>query len=254
MFGNWIQTLHSSDVTSYPFPHVVIDNFFTEDAYARVSEEFGPVDATWDTYWNPIEKKHATKVFDSKPFIHHVFNELQSQQIVSLFSSVTKIPDLEPDTMLHGAGLHYHPRGGKLDMHLDYSIHPYSKKERRLNLIIYMNDEWDETWGGALEFWDSDFTECKQRIYPIRNRAVLFQTSDISYHGIPHPIQCPETTGRRSLAMYYVSEPRLNVIHRLKAEFRPLPGQEVSPQHAMLYNIRKTRLIQKEDLWDGWDA
>ncbi len=231
----------------------MIDNFFTADVYASICNEFGPVDSTWDRYWNPLEKKYAYKQISTKPTVSRVFGELQSPEIISIFASLSRISNLEADDTLHGAGLHYHPRGGKLDMHLDYSIHPQTGKERRLNLIVYLNDAWDPSWKGALELWDSDFAGCKVSVPPLPNRAILFQTSDISYHGIPYPIQCPETTGRRSLAMYYVSPIRTGVLHRSKAEFRPLPDQAISPQHASLYEIRKNRLIQETDLWDGWE-
>ena len=137
--------------------------------------------------------------------------------MVDLFQIITGIPDLENDPYLHGAGLHFHERGGKLDMHLDYSIHPLSKKERRLNLILYLNEYWKESYNGGLELWDKAYTHRCETILPSFNRAVLFQTSDISYHGLPTPIACPTDTGRKSLAIYYVSNSRDNVVHRSKA-------------------------------------
>lgn len=253
IFGDWKHT--DTFPNAIPYPHVVIDNFFTESVFDSISQEFGHPDAEagWMRYWNPIEKKYAFNSFESKPGIRSVFETLESPTFIERLQQVTRIPCLLNDSHLHGAGLHYHPRGGKLDMHLDYSIHPVSGLERKLNLIVYMNEEWQDEWGGALEMWDSSFTHCVKSVYPHRNRAVLFQTSDISYHGIPTPIQCPESVGRRSLAIYYMTHPTPTTIVRHKAEYRPLPGQIVSQQLQTLYDIRKVRRISESDLWDGWN-
>ena len=106
--------------------------------------------------------------------------------------------------------MHALKRGGKLDMHLDYSIHPHLKLERRLNLIVYLNSGWKEEYGGHLALWDSEMKGCVVKAAPIFNRAVLFQTSDISYHGNPEVVQCPETMMRKSIALYYLTPPRPN--------------------------------------------
>lgn len=248
MFGQW--TIHGDFQTAEPFPHCVIDSFFTDETFADLVREFGSPteEPDWHRYWNPIEKKYALNRFSTRPFTTEVFNALQSDAFVQRIASITGIPTLQSDPHLHGAGLHYHPRGGKLDLHLDYSIHPITGLERRVNLIVYLNETWDDDWGGALELWDRDFTHCVTRIPPHRNRAVLFRTSDISYHGLPYPLQCPEGVGRKSLAVYYVSPPEEgSSAPRPKAEFRPLPGQVVDEPLARLYELRKTRLLREED-------
>ena len=153
-----------------------------------------------------------------------MWEELQSIKLIDLLSGVTGIDGLENDPHLHGAGLHYHPRGSRLEMHLDYSIHPISKKERRLNLIVYMNRDWQEEWGGHLNLWegtkDGMTRGPTQRIAPMFNQAVLFRTSDISWHGMPDAIECPEGRARKSVAIYYVSDPRQEATHRLKAMYQ----------------------------------
>jgi hypothetical protein len=155
------------------------------------------------------------------------------------------------DPYLHGGGIHSHPNGGKLDMHLDYSIHPISKKERRLNLILYLNKEWDKSYGGELQMWNDDMSECIQKVFPKFNRALLFQTSDLSYHGIPDKINCPNHLARNSIAIYYVSEPRENVILRKKAQFVKRPFEENSEGMEKLRKIRVDRLITNKDIQDA---
>lgn len=261
MLGPWtadLPRLARAFAGGDPFDHVVIDNFLTEDLARAVVAEFpATAEDGWCRYHNPIEQKFARNAFEGMPMTQRVVDMLQSPQFVDVMSRLSGIPDLESDPHLHGAGLHYHPRGGKLDMHLDYGLHPVTGKERRLNLILYLNEAWNEAWGGHLELWDASFTECRRRVAPHFNRAALFKTSDASYHGMPRPLTCPDGEGRKSLAVYYVSPPREGVAHRFKAEFRPLPGQPVDHRLQALYDIRRTRLITQADLdaiWPRWEA
>jgi hypothetical protein len=254
IFGNW--NVHGTFQTAEPYPHVVIDNFFTPETLQILTGEFGTPthDKYWHRYWNPIEKKYALNNFEEKPGTQRVFDVLQTKEFVDRLIDITSISTLQSDPYLHGAGLHYHPRGGKLDMHLDYSVHPVSGMERMLNLIVYLNDTWDECWGGALELWDKDFTHGVKKVYPYSNRAILFRTSDISYHGLPTPIQCPETIGRKSLAIYYMSPLQETSIVRKKAAFRPLPDQPVTDKLLALYTLRESRILREDDLWESWDT
>lgn len=254
IFGDWInatESLNKSFINGEPYEHVVINNFFNKDFLIGLINNFPSIDDSnnkWYIYNNPIEKKYALNNFNNLPIYNELFKYLQTDDFISIISNVTSIKNLENDPHLHGAGLHYHPRGGKLDMHLDYSIHPITGKERRVNLIIYLNNEWKEEYNGDLQLWDTNFIEPIKKYYPYYNRAILFRTSDISYHGLPNPIKCPESTGRKSLAIYYVSEPRENPIMRLKAEYRPLPNQPLNENLKQLYEIRKHRLITNKDL------
>lgn len=253
MFSNWtddLETLARSFRDASPFPYVVIDNFLNSQIANQVAEEFPDPDASWWFYNNPIEVKYTMDRFDAAktPTICQVFDKLQSEDVLRMVRRITRIPNLENDPYLHGQGLHYHPRNGRLDVHLDYSIHPITGKERRLNIILYLNRSWKEEYGGHLELWDREFTGPKQRILPVFNRAVLFQTSDISYHGMPRALACPLGEGRKSMAIYYVSPPRPHAAHRLKAEFRPLPEQIVSEGLAKLYEIRKYRILTEKDV------
>jgi hypothetical protein len=250
LLGDWVKDIDSlsqSFSSATPFPHVVIPNFFKTEVAEKLYESFPePGDQSYHRYWNPLEKKLALNNFTGT-FAETVFQTLQTDSVVNLFSQMVSIPDLQADPHLHGAGLHYMPSGGKLDMHLDYSIHPITKKERRVNLIVYLNPRWEKDWGGNLELWNSEFTKCEKEVAPEFNTGVLFQTSDISYHGLPRPIRSPDVA-RRSIAIYYVSEPREHAAKRYKAQFRPLPDQPMSEGLKELYKIRQERIITPADL------
>ena len=176
-------------------------------------------------------------------------------EVVALLRAITGIEDLEADPHLHGAGLHAYPRRGKLDMHLDYCIHPISGKERRCNLIVYLNQDWKTEYGGDLELWDEELTKKTNLISPSWNTAIIFKTNDISYHGLPRAISCPEGSFRKSLAVYYVSPKTPGALPRYKAEFHPTPEQQPCDERLQkLYKIRVNRRITPDDLadWPEW--
>lgn len=260
IFGDWVKQTNSyrqTFTTAAPFEHVVIPNFLNKNIAEQIIEEFpDPLDEQydWKHYDNPIEQKFTLNDFSSLPIIKTVFDELQGNHAVDLISQITGIPQLESDPYFHGAGIHAYPRGGKLDRHLDYSIHPISLKERRVNLIIYLNPEWKHEYGGSLELWDEHGGSHTKVITPSWNTAVLFRTNNMSYHGLPTPIQCPQGEYRRSLAIYYVSPPTETAMPRFKAEFFPLEHQPVSSNLQRLYDIRKQRIITPNDLahWPTW--
>jgi Rps23 Pro-64 3,4-dihydroxylase Tpa1-like proline 4-hydroxylase len=255
MLGEWV----GQDVSmeNVPFEHVVIPSFFSNDIAEMIHKEFPDVNDAlypWKHYHNPIEYKSTLNEFTNLPCIQKVYEYLQSENLVETLAKISGIEDLSPDLHLHGAGLHASPRGGKNDLHLDYMIHPVTMKERRLNLIVFLNKEWDHVWGGNLELWDS---ECRKRtkvIKPEFNTAILFKTGLASYHGLPRPITGPENIWRKTLTNYYVSELRPETPRVFKAEFFNHPDQPIDPRLDKLRLIRKTRIIKPEDLseWPTW--
>lgn len=241
-----------------PFSHVLIENFFADEVAETLHENFPhPTEsgAPWHHYDNPIEQKYSIDDFSSLPTIQKVFDLLQSGEIVEILRTITGIADLEADPHLHGAGLHAYPRRGKLDMHLDYCIHPISGNERRCNLILYLNKGWKAEYGGDLELWDDKVTKKTNLISPSWNTAIIFKTNDISYHGLPRAITCPQGLFRKSLAIYYVSPKSPEALRRYKAEFHPTPEQQpCDPRLEKLYKVRVNRRITPDDLldWPDW--
>jgi Rps23 Pro-64 3,4-dihydroxylase Tpa1-like proline 4-hydroxylase len=223
-----------------PYPHIVIDNFLKDAVAKEVAEAFPkPNSEFWFQYNNPIEKKFATDDIRKFPkIIAKLIHALNSQEFVEKVEKLTGIKGLFSDPYLHGGGLHCSKNGGKLDIHLDYSLHPKLEMERRCNLILYLSPEWNESWGGSLEMWDKDMSKCVKKITPQFNRAVIFNTDDISLHGHPDPINCPENISRNSIALYYLSEARATTSSRPRARFFKRPQD---PEDASLEEFRKKR-------------
>ncbi|RIV25533.1 2OG-Fe(II) oxygenase [Fibrisoma montanum] len=192
-----------------PYPHIALENFLEEWAAEKALSEFPAVgDAGWIHYVHVNEKKHGLNKMDLlPPFIQTVIRELNSPRFVAYVSQLTGIPNLLPDESLEGGGLHQSRRNGFLNVHADFTVHPHKRNwRRRVNLLIYLNPDWKPEYRGDLELWDRQMTGVVQKIAPIFNRCVIFNTDEDSYHGLPDPILCPEDMTRKSIALYYFTE------------------------------------------------
>lgn len=132
---------------------------------------------------------------------------MNSPVFIEFLRDLTGIDDLVGDIQLEGGGFHVTERGGKLGIHHDFTKRTMGGEQyyRHVNLLIYLNDVWDSSWGGDLELWSPDLTEMVKRIPLKGNTAVLFNI-DNAPHGHPHPLDCPIGETRRSLAFYYYSK------------------------------------------------
>ena len=218
-----------------PFPHVVIDDFLTPETAEAIVAEFPGFDGSaWNEYNNAIEVKKSCNHWDRfPPATYKLFSYLNSPEFVAEMSKLANV-NLYPDCGLHGGGWHTHGVGGKLNMHLDYAIHPKSGLERQLNLIIYAQPAWRPEWGGSLGLWAHD----EERKAPgalikevpcLFNRAVIFSTSGNNWHGLPEPVLCPPDKPRNSLAVYYLREARATTPSRGRAQFAPHGEQANDP-------------------------
>lgn len=252
-FGNWTahtKTLKDQFISGIPFEHVVIDNFLNENYAEEIYHSFPKKDNTWYTYCNPLEIKYAFDNIDilSKP-LKDYFYYLSSDSIIQKIKELTTIDTIECDEYLHGAGLHLHPNNGRLNLHLDYEKHPYSGKERRLNIIYFTTKDWDPSWNGANELWDNELTQCIKKTDIKFNRAIIFKTNEISWHGIHKKISCPTDVFRKSLAYYYMTELNVNKEeYRKKAKFIKSKNEPYCEKMDKLYKIRENRLITEKDL------
>ncbi len=222
------ESLRDQFLSAKPFNHIIIDNFFTDEVAALLTSEFPDYeDDCWSCYDTALENKKTLNHWDRfQENIYRVMAFLNNQKFVDCIESLTGISDIQPDIGLNGAGLHLHKTGGKLNVHLDYSLHPKLKLERRLNIIIYLSDNWKGEWGGGLQLWSHDASKeqplkCEKKIEVKFNRAVIFDTTQNSWHGLPEDLKCPEGIYRKSLAIYYLTEPRSHISERGKALFSP---------------------------------
>lgn len=231
-----LQTLAEQHRREYaaaePFPHIVIDDFLPKAVLERVISEIPrPGEVGWIEFDDARGKKLASK-FETQlgSATRALLYQLNSSVFVDFLETLTGISGLVPDPHFWGGGVHQIVRGGFLKVHADFNRHPRLKLDRRLNLLLYLNTEWQEEWGGHLELWDRDMTECRKKILPIFGRCVVFSTTDFAYHGHPDPLNCPAGTTRKSLALYYYSNgrPRSETAgEHYSTPFRRRPGERL---------------------------
>jgi hypothetical protein len=213
-----------------PFPHIRLTDFLNSEIAQIICEEFPkPTTDAWTQYKHQNENKLGLAKRDLFPLgIREVADELNSPEFVSWLSELTGIPSLFPDPSLEGGGLHQSARGGFLNIHTDFSMHHYHKNwRRRVNLILYLNEGWQDEWGGAIEFWEKSMRRCAAKYSPMLNHAVIFTTDERSLHGFPEPLQCPENVSRKSLALYYYTlEPAGKAVVR-STNYHARPGDGI---------------------------
>jgi hypothetical protein len=181
-----------------PFPHVVIDHFLQSDTWERF-DDAGVQERKLRSKWTgehdlPPHTRDVCRFFNSAPFLRAL-------------TSLTGIEGLVPDPYYAGGGLGCVLPGGLLDVHVDGSWHHGMGLHRRLNILLYLNEEWRDEWGGELGLYGDPDEAPVVKIKPTGNTLVVFETHDKTFHGHPDPLKSPRP--RRSLLLYYyTSEPR----------------------------------------------
>lgn len=221
-----------------PFPNTTFDNLFNPDVLHAVLEEFPDLRGKPDQNFNtPNEVKRASVgEYRFGPQTRGFLHFLNSQPFLDFLSNLTGIEGLMPDPYFEGGGCHEIMPGGYLKIHADFNKHRRTKLDRRLNVLIYLNEDWEEEYGGHFELWEQDMSQCVKKILPVFNRMAVFTTTDFSYHGHPEPLNCPPDRSRRSLALYYYTNGR--------------PAEELNEknqEHSTLFVYRKEQDREAED-------
>jgi len=229
-FEKWEQKLpdlKSAYHSNEPYPHIMLDDFMVPEAAKQAHDVFPSVkDEGWIHYVHFNEKKHGLNKVEMLPdYTQQVIKIFNSDRFISWLSELTGISGLMRDDMLEGGGLHQSLRDGFLNIHADFTSHPHRRSwRRRVNLLVYLNPDWKEEYGGFLELWTRDMKTRVQNIMPSFNRAVIFNTDKDSYHGLPDPIKCPEDDTRKSIALYYFTEENDYVKQSTDYRARPTDG------------------------------
>ena len=199
-------------INAEPFPNIVIEDFFNENFLSKILSEFPDLSKKNNSqvYKNKNEVKFANNNYNEfTKNIKIFFDFLNSDFFLTFLNKITNIKEkLISDPELNGGGLHEIKRGGLLKMHTDFNRHPNLDIDRRLNVLIYLNKNWKDDFGGHLQLWDSDMKMCRKKILPTFNTMVIFSTTDFSNHGHPDPLNCPYNFSRKSIATYYFSKGR----------------------------------------------
>ena len=195
-----------------PYPHIIFKKIFNESFLNGVLNEFPNLQSVSDSekYINQNEVKLSYNKYENFPEnTKYLFDFLNSKTFLVFLQKLTGIKEkLLSDPYLEGGGLHEIRRSGVLKIHTDFNRHPFINLDRRINVLVYLNKNWENNYGGELELWDKEMKNCIKKIPPLFNRMVVFSTTDFSNHGHPDPLTCPQNISRKSLALYYFSSGR----------------------------------------------
>ena len=195
-------------VSNDPYPNAIASNFLPVNMIKKMEEEFINFKKTSTAGLEKFQKLKWVLNDYSKmpPTIKNAIDFFYSEGFLKILERKFKLKNLLPDWKFFGGGLHQSFKGGFLKIHSDFVYMRKSKLKRRLNLLLYLNSNWDQDWGGLIELWDKNMISAKKKVIPEINNAVIFRTDFDSNHGFPDPISCPNNISRKSLALYYYTE------------------------------------------------
>jgi len=214
-----------------PYPHIYFDNFLPVDVAEAALRDFPePKEVDWLAYKDVNQhKKLAFDAVEKLPAsIRDVLYFLNTRPMLKFLETLTGIQSVLPDPTYAGGGLHQIKPGGLLEVHADFSYHNGLRLDRRINVLIYLNKDWEEEYGGHFELWDREVKRAEKKILPIFNRCAIFSTTSVSFHGHPVPLACPPDRNRKSIATYYYSNGRPEedpeLTHKHEVAFQQRPG------------------------------
>ncbi len=234
-FTQKLETLAQAKAEEYkanqPYPHIYFDDFLPVDVAEAALRDFPePKEADWRAYKDVNQhKKLAFDAVEKLPqSIRDVLYFLNTRPMLKFLETLTGIQSVLPDPHYVGGGLHQIRPGGLLEVHADFSYHHGLRLDRRINVLIYLNKDWKEEYGGHFELWDREVKRAEKRILPIFNRCAIFSTTSVSFHGHPVPLACPPDRNRKSIATYYYSNGRPEedpeLTHKHEVAFQQRPG------------------------------
>jgi hypothetical protein len=190
-----------------PFPWLEIDGFLDPAFADEVAAAYPPFEEAvgMGRQFSAVNEHRKVQIVDYARFpaaVKRLSDAISSPEFLADLERITGIPKLLWDTDFAGGGMHETASSGWLDVHVDFNFHEQLQAHRRLNILVFLNSRWEESWGGLLELWDDDVRTRVHAVAPVHNRCVIFETSDRSWHGVT-AVGCPSGVVRRSFAAYY---------------------------------------------------
>jgi hypothetical protein len=211
-----------------PFPHIVIDDFLPEALLEKALSEFPSVAGDEAVSFDRDQERYKTQFQPDElsPPMRAMFYAFNSRPFIRVLENITGIKGLIPDPYFIGGGFHEILEGGHLSVHADFNHHLPMNVERRINVLIYLNKDWKDEFGGQLELWDREMQNKVQSVLPLFNRCVIFNTDSTSYHGNPQKVNHPAGVSRKSIALYYYTATWDGMKRKHSTQFRTRAGSE----------------------------
>jgi len=226
-----ITQLASDFQNGFPYKHIVLDNFLNPEFADSLYNNFPSIEKLHKHYKGLNENKSEGSNFeDFDPVFSQVRGEVMTDEFAKWMAEITGINGVFVTEDKLGTGLHQGGDGSFLDIHVDFSIHHVKNVHRRLNMLIYLNKNWKEEYGGGMEMWNADMTKMEKMVMPVLNRCLIFETNQISYHGYSK-INIPEGETRKSFYTYF---------------YTPLEEDEKVKYHDTIFKTKPTDSTYKK--------
>jgi hypothetical protein len=222
--GSSVQESYGS---AQPFPYIKIDDFLPEDLLEGVLSDLRSLPRSEASFDRSQERLKSSYPPNELPaHTRNLFWFMNSRPFLAFLENMTGIKGLIPDPYYLGGGIHEVKNGGHLDIHADFNHLAKLNLERRLNLLIYLNRDWQPEYGGQFEIWDKEMKHRVKDFDPVFNRCVVFNTSSDSYHGNPNSVQHPQNKSRFSMALYYYTATWDGTRRQHTTQFKVRPGSK----------------------------
>ena len=203
-----VETLKQSFDKALPIPHIIIDNFLPDNVFKDLCDDiknYPPEKWIVKNLGISSVRKEA-RDFTESPVVNQILTNLTAHSFVTWMGKITANASIIPDPHHLGAGLTSTPSGTNLGLHVDFNWNDMLKLNRKFNLILYVNEYWEDDWNGYLEFWNKESTECLYTVRPSPNRLIFWEYEQDLIHGFTKPINCPPEVERQNLmTIYYTS-------------------------------------------------
>ena len=222
-----VKTLHEKFQKAEPYRHLILDNFFNEEIATAMYENFPSIDDLNVKRKSLNEYKSEDYHFERwDPVFTRVREAIKSPEWCAIMDQLTGLEGLQTTMDSLGSGVHQGKNGSFVDVHVDVNMNTEAGLWRRINLLIYLNKNWQPGYGGELEIWDKKMTKCWDKVVPGFNRAIIFYTDDNSPHGVSK-LNVPEGESRKSFYTYYYTQPEAGTTYR-DSKFLSRPDDNLS--------------------------
>lgn len=187
-----------------PVPWISFDEFLPTDLVAILKNEVGNIPRhLWTKFTRNGSMFYECTKLNYCPSIRNLVLNLNSSEFITWLEQLTDLKKLIPDPHIIGAGLMKFGNDSSIRLHTDFNWNDQLGLNRALNLILYLSDDWDQSWGGDLEFWSLDRKECVHKIEPQTNKLLIWNYHEKLLHGHSNVIKCPPFKNRIGLRLFY---------------------------------------------------
>ncbi|MCW2778832.1 MAG: hypothetical protein JWN17_2557 [Frankiales bacterium] len=191
--------------TASPWPHLVLDGLVAPALLRAAEAESRTVDPS-SMISVPTRRQRKRETGDPAllgPSVRRLLEALEGPEWTAFVSRLTGVGQLVADPSRFAAGLHETAPGGYTLVHTDFSTHPTTGLHHRTNTLLYLNEGWQDAWGGSLELWPTSMRAVGRRVLPQSGTVVVWETGPHTPHALPEPVASPDGRSRLALAAYH---------------------------------------------------